>query len=213
MRSKSSSLGSDNEFPQEPRRQDRLGLPGAVEPALDTPGLPLLIERFVLGSQSGHLPDDDYHIALVPREHPADIFLRRPSTKDQFLFLPLTWRELLGKVEEDIRRLQSPPTKVVEFGQVRVNFLNMEVRRSERLIPMTRQQFKLLQFLTQSPEQVFSRDELLNHVWGYHHYPTTRTVDNHILALRRKLEFSPAHPVHFVTVHGIGYKFVLRARE
>ena len=70
------------------------------------------------------------------------------------------------------------------------------------------QEFKTLKFLTQNAERVISRDELLNEVWGYQNYPSTRTVDNHILKLRQKLEKDPANPVHFRTVHGMGYKFV-----
>jgi len=65
-----------------------------------------------------------------------------------------------------------------------------------------------LKFLVQNAERVISRDELLNEVWGYQNYPSTRTVDNHILKLRQKLEKDPANPVHFRTVHGMGYKFV-----
>ena len=64
------------------------------------------------------------------------------------------------------------------------------------------------QFLVQNAERVISRDELLNEVWGYQNYPSTRTVDNHILKLRQKLEKDPSSPVHFRTVHGMGYKFV-----
>jgi len=72
-------------------------------------------------------------------------------------------------------------------------------------------EFKLLRFLVQNAGRVISRDELLNEVWGYDNYPCTRTVDNHILRLRQKLELDPARPVHFHTVHGVGYKFVLEA--
>ena len=73
---------------------------------------------------------------------------------------------------------------------------------------MTAQEFKLLRFFTQNPGRVISRTELLNEVWGYDNYPSTRTVDNHVLNLRPKLESEPADPVHFRTVHGIGYKFI-----
>jgi DNA-binding response OmpR family regulator len=76
------------------------------------------------------------------------------------------------------------------------------------VIGLTAQEFKTLKFLLQNPERVISRDELLNEVWGYQNYPSTRTVDNHILKLRQKLETDPANPVHFRTVHGMGYKFV-----
>ena len=84
----------------------------------------------------------------------------------------------------------------------------MELTRAGRPVPLTPQEFKILKFFAQNRERVISREELLNEVWGYNCYPSTRTVDNHILKLRQKLEKDPADPVHFVTVHGAGYKFV-----
>ena len=65
-----------------------------------------------------------------------------------------------------------------------------------------------MKFFASNPERVVSRDELLNEVWGYQAYPTTRTVDNHIMRLRQKTEKNPASPVHLQTVRGVGYKFV-----
>jgi len=75
-------------------------------------------------------------------------------------------------------------------------------------IEFTAREFNTLKFLVQNAERVISRDELLREVWGYQNYPSTRTVDNHILKLRQKLEKEPTNPVHFRTVHGVGYKFV-----
>jgi len=84
----------------------------------------------------------------------------------------------------------------------------MQVTRGGQSIALTGQEFKMLKFMVQNPERVISREELLNEVWGYQHYPTTRTVDNHLLKLRQKLEKDPTNPVHFRTVHGTGYRFV-----
>jgi len=162
----------------------------------------------MLETQIGGLQNDDYHVALIPRAYGESGNSLHPVTKNQFLLLPLTWRQLLARLEQRIKRSQPTAKTLLEFGEVRVNFVTMEVRRSERPVALTRKQFKLLKFLTLAPKQVFSRDELLNQVWGYHHYPSTRTVDNHILILRQKLESSPVRPAHFLTVHGIGYKFV-----
>jgi DNA-binding response OmpR family regulator len=94
------------------------------------------------------------------------------------------------------------------FGDVAVNFAKMELTRADRPVPMTTQEFKLLKYFVQSPGRVFSRSELLNEVWGYQNYPSTRTVDNHIWKLRLKLEDDPGNPLYFLTVHGTGYKFV-----
>jgi DNA-binding response OmpR family regulator len=73
---------------------------------------------------------------------------------------------------------------------------------------LTTMEFKMLKYLIQNAHRVISRDELLNEVWGYENYPCTRTVDNHILRLRQKLERDPSRPVHFRTMHGVGYKFL-----
>jgi DNA-binding response OmpR family regulator len=85
----------------------------------------------------------------------------------------------------------------------------MEAARTGKPVTLTTQEFKLLKFLARSPGRVISREELLNEVWGYANYPTTRTVDSHILRLRQKLEPDPANPRYFLTMHGAGYKFTL----
>jgi DNA-binding response OmpR family regulator len=94
------------------------------------------------------------------------------------------------------------------FGAVKVNFSSMEASRQGKPVMLTALEFKTLRYLIQSARRVISRDELLNEVWGYENYPCTRTVDNHILNLRRKLENNPSRPVHFQTVHRTGYKFL-----
>ena len=97
---------------------------------------------------------------------------------------------------------------IVQFGRVSIDLTSMEVRRSDRAVSLTAMEFKVLRFFVANPKRVISRDRLLNEVWGYQRYPCTRTVDNHVLKLRQKIEPEPADPVHFQTVHGIGYKFI-----
>jgi DNA-binding response OmpR family regulator len=97
---------------------------------------------------------------------------------------------------------------IVTFGEAWVNFASMEVKFSGKPVTLTAQEFKLLKFLVAAPGVVHSRETLLNAVWGYQVYPTSRTVDNHILRLRQKLERDPAEPQFFITMHGTGYKFV-----
>jgi DNA-binding response OmpR family regulator len=99
-------------------------------------------------------------------------------------------------------------TDTFEFGAVKGCFSTMEIHRNGRPVILTRKEFKTLAYLIKNPGRVISRDELLNEVWGYENYPCTRTVDNHILRLRKKLETEPAHPKHFHTVHSSGYKFL-----
>jgi DNA-binding response OmpR family regulator len=94
------------------------------------------------------------------------------------------------------------------FGEVTVNFSAMESHRKGQPVTLTCKQFKTLAYLIKNARRVITRDELLNEVWGYRCYPCTRTVDNHILQLRRKLEAEPTRPKHFQTVHGTGYRFL-----
>ena len=106
------------------------------------------------------------------------------------------------------RSTRIPVTETFTFDDVKVDFTKMELWREGKLVQMTSQEFKVLKFMMQNAERVLSREELLNTVWGYQNYPSTRTVDNHILKLRQKLEKDPANPAHFRTVHSAGYKFV-----
>jgi DNA-binding response OmpR family regulator len=89
-----------------------------------------------------------------------------------------------------------------------VDFMKMEVVRGHVQIPLALKEFRTLEFMIKNARRAISRDELLNEVWGYENYPCTRTVDNHILKLRQKLENDPANPAHLVTMHGLGYKFI-----
>ena len=93
-------------------------------------------------------------------------------------------------------------------GDVKVNFSTMEANRSGVPLILTTLEFKTLKYLIQNARRVISRDELLNEVWGYENYPSTRTVDNQVAKLRKKLERDPSRPVHLRTVHGAGYKLL-----
>ena len=135
---------------------------------------------------------------------------------DDYVTKPFSPKELLARVRRAMRRGDSGPGvsldtaghQTLAFQDVRIDFTSMEATRSDKPISLTAQEFKLLKFFARSPDRVISRDELLNEVWGYQNYPSTRTVDNHILRLRQKLEPDPANPRFFLTLHGAGYKFV-----
>jgi hypothetical protein len=99
-------------------------------------------------------------------------------------------------------------TDTFEFGRVTGCFSTMEIHRNGQPVTLTCKEFQTLAYLIKNARRVISRDELLNEVWGYENYPCTRTVDNHILRLRKKLEMEPARPKHFHTVHSSGYKFL-----
>jgi len=119
-------------------------------------------------------------------------------------------RELLARVRALLRRAHPPRPLPDElrFDNVVVNFRSYEARKGDRNLEMTRKEFGVLRLLAARTGEVVTRDDLLNEVWGYENYPTTRTVDNHISLLRAKLERDPSEPRHLLTVHGVGYKFV-----
>jgi DNA-binding response OmpR family regulator len=128
---------------------------------------------------------------------------------DDYVTKPFSPRELLARVRAALRHTsRTPAANLVSFDGISIDFKKMEILREGKVVVLTAQEFKTLQFLVQNADRVIGRDELLNEVWGYQNYPSTRTVDNHILKLRQKLERDPASPVHFRTVHGMGYKFV-----
>src|SRR5271155_2751057 len=140
---------------------------------------------------------------------------------DDYVTKPFSPRELLARVRRAMRRggpaaadaaaasVASAPAahELLVFGDTRIDFTSMVVTRGGRTLAFTAQEFKLLKYFARCPARVISRQELLNEVWGYENYPTTRTVDNHILRLRQKLEPDPARPRYFLTMHGTGYKF------
>src|SRR3989442_7398719 len=118
---------------------------------------------------------------------------------------PFSPRELLARIRAALRR--PAPTDVVDvfvFDDVTVNFSKREVTHSGDSVLLAVKEFETLKFMIRNAERVISRDELLNEVWGYKSYPRTRTVDQHILMLRHKLEKDPSRPVHFLTVHCAG---------
>jgi len=129
---------------------------------------------------------------------------------DDYVTIPFSPRELVARLRALIRRASrfSPDANVYTFAGVMVDFYKTEITRGGEKIALTPKEFRTLEFLAKNAERVVSRNELLTEVWGYQNYPYTRTVDNHILKLRQKLESDPSHPLHFLTVHGRGYKFL-----
>src|SRR6202789_1711186 len=128
---------------------------------------------------------------------------------DDYVTKPFSPRELTARVQAAIRRQRKPVgATIFRFGDCELDFKSMNARRKGVPVVLTALEFKLLKFFTDNLERVLTRELLLNEVWGYNSYPTTRTVDNQILKLRQKLESDPANPKHLLTIYGAGYKFV-----
>ena len=141
----------------------------------------------------------------------ADKVLLLEMGADDYVTIPFSPRELLARLRALLRRASrfSPEdADVYAFADVMVDFYKSEITRAGEKITVTPKELKTLEFFAKNAERVISREELLNEVWGYQNYPYTRTVDNHMLRLRQKLESDPSKPQHFLTVYGLGYKFL-----
>lgn len=139
----------------------------------------------------------------------ADKVLLLEMGADDYVTKPFSPRELMARVQAAIRRSQKAVNATrATFGNIVADFSSMEVFKGGIPVALTAHEIKLLQYFVENGDRVITREELLNEVWHYTSYPTTRTVDNHILKLRQKLEPDPVRPVYFRTMHGIGYKFV-----
>jgi len=132
---------------------------------------------------------------------------------DDYVTKPFSVPELLARVRALIRRVElsknGVPPGELQFDNVSIDFKRFEARKAEKTIEMSRKEFGILRLLAARAGEVVRRDELLDEVWGYDQFPTTRTVDNHIALLRGKLEEDPANPRRILTVHGVGYRLVL----
>jgi DNA-binding response OmpR family regulator len=149
-------------------------------------------------------------IVLSAISEVADKVLLLELGADDYMTKPFSPRELMARVQSALRRprTQAAATVTCRFGECEIDFAKMSARRAGKPITLTAHEFKLLKYFVENPERVLSREELLNEVWGYNSYPTTRTVDNQILKLRQKLEPDAAEPHHLQTVYGAGYRFV-----
>jgi DNA-binding response OmpR family regulator len=183
----------------------RQGPPSAVVLDLRLPGLSGREICRIFKAQAPSVPI----IVLSAASDVSDKVLLLELGADDYVTKPFSPRELLARMRAALRRtVRTNQSENFSFSDVFIDFARMEIVRAGKNISLTAQEFKTLKFMVQNAERVITRDELLNEVWGYHNYPSTRTVDNHILKLRQKLEKDPANPIHFRTVHGVGYKFV-----
>jgi DNA-binding response OmpR family regulator len=127
---------------------------------------------------------------------------------DDYMVKPFRVRELLARIRAVLRRATPEETVVVEFGEVAVDFTRRAVSKRGQEMSLTRGEYNLLTYFLQNPDRALTRELILNSVWGYTSVPHTRTVDAHVVRLRQKLESDAGHPRHFLTVHGVGYRFL-----
>jgi DNA-binding response OmpR family regulator len=128
---------------------------------------------------------------------------------DDYMLKPFGQRELLARINAVLRRAdpKASPAGEIAFGDVRIDFKKKTAFKKGRELGLTAKEFGLLELLAAHEDEVVDRDTILNKVWGYDIYPTTRTVDTFIHNLRRKIEKNPSRPAHILTIPRMGYKF------
>ena len=150
-------------------------------------------------------------VMLTARGEESDRIVGLELGADDYLTKPFSPRELAVRVRNLLRRAASPPdgeAKRIEFGDVVIDASAREVRKSGEPIKLTLKEFDLLLFFASHPRRVFSRDQLMDRVWGYRSALDTGTITVHIRRLRTKIEDDPSRPRHLETVWGVGYRFV-----
>jgi len=149
-------------------------------------------------------------IMLTARGQEVDKVVGLELGADDYVTKPFSIRELLARVKAVLRRTAVLPKDQDQhsFGDVEVDLRRCRVLRSGKALDVSSKEFELLKYFICHAGETLSRHQLLEDVWGYEHYPTTRTVDTHLVRLRQKLEPNPEQPQYFLTVHGTGYRFV-----
>jgi DNA-binding response OmpR family regulator len=148
-------------------------------------------------------------IMLTARGQEIDKVVGLELGADDYVTKPFSIRELMARVKAVLRR-RAPARagEVFRFSDIEVNTRSHEVRRGGKPVELSAKEFALLAYFIAHAAETLSRDQLLDAVWGYENYPSTRTVDTHIVHLRQKLEKNPEDPRFILTIHGTGYKFV-----
>ena len=150
-------------------------------------------------------------LMLTARGEEIDKVIGLEIGADDYISKPFSIRELLARIKAHLRRENRSGetiSGVFQLGSMKIDFDHYKVIRMDDEIDLTSLEVDVLRYLIGKDGKVVSRDDLLDKVWGYEKYPTTRTIDNHILKLRKKIEIDPNHPRHILTVYGGGYRFV-----
>ncbi len=154
-------------------------------------------------------------IMLTAREDELDKVLGLEFGADDYMTKPYSMRELTARIKANLRRsaVQIVPETTTEnqntihSGELSINIERYEVSKNGEIIDITLREFELLKFLAMQPDKIFSREKLLENVWGYEYYGDVRTVDVTVRRLREKIEDDPSMPKYIITKRGVGYYF------
>jgi DNA-binding response OmpR family regulator len=147
-------------------------------------------------------------IVLSALDDEIDKVLLLEIGADDYLVKPFGVRELLARIRAVLRRSTDASRKTILFSDTEVDLERRVVTRRSQEVKFTLAEYKLLIYFLENPDRALTRDMILNSVWGYDSFPNTRTVDAHVVKLRQKLEPEPNAPRHFLTLHGVGYRFL-----
>lgn len=149
-------------------------------------------------------------LMLTSKKEEIDKILGLEIGADDYVTKPFSIRELHARIRALLRRNDSMRVEVeaYSFSNVHLDFKKQEALKNSKPIQLSSTEFNILKYLIQREGEVISRDQFLDEVWGYDAFPSTRTVDNYILSIRKQIEDDPANPKHLITIHKAGYKFV-----
>ena len=145
-------------------------------------------------------------VMLTAKSDTIDVVVGLESGADDYVVKPFKPKELVARVRARLRRTDDPKPETLQVGDVSIDVAGHSVKRNGEAVSLTPLEFDLLACLARRPWQVFTREELLEKVWGYRHATDTRLVNVHVQRLRSKIEDDPENPEIVVTVRGVGYK-------
>lgn len=149
-------------------------------------------------------------IMLTARGQEIDKVIGLKTGADDYITKPFSFLELLARVEAVLRRStrQVPKADVYQFGDVTMDFRKLTATKGGRPLNLSTKEFAIVEYFIDHRDEVVTRDQLLNAVWGYSAFPLSRTVDTHLAKLRQKIEDNSSDPKHIITVHRAGYRFI-----
>jgi two-component system, OmpR family, response regulator MtrA len=145
-------------------------------------------------------------VMLTAKSDTVDVVVGLESGADDYVVKPFKPKELVARIRARVRRFEEPAPEALTIGDLAIDVAGHEVTRADEPIALTPLEFDLLVCLARKPWQVFTREVLLEQVWGYRHAADTRLVNVHVQRLRSKVEHDPENPEIVVTVRGVGYK-------